>query len=340
MLRALVHQSTVPTQPADPALTAYKTARPHNLLSDVASTLRYLPKRLLVGVDRDFHRERCDELRSVRWPWRLLFRVMQSAFAKLSRARKHLTEFESSMRTYRDSGAIRFDVRSRRDPLDSRQVIIETIARVAPEPPAEDWGLMVGDVLTNLRGALDHALFGHIIARFPGLSDGQQKSIQLPVVDDSAKWPGYVSKYIDPVNPWVAQPVWDEIEANQPMHADNPREHQLHLLHKLVGLDKHRAIHVVAHRAAASLDDTYQQLTELPNGGQPLVDGAVLARDRRLRPLRFQGPRWEKGRGGTAYLEYLDIPGYSHVQWGALATVQGLVDATGRFLHTLKTVGC
>ena len=200
---------------------------------------------------------------------------------------------------------------------------------------------MIGDILTNLRGALDHALFGHIISRFPELTDSQRHSIQFPVVDDPNKWQAKVNVYADPANPWVAQPVWEEIAANQPMHAaPNHTQHQLHVLNKLVNLDKHRAIHVVTHRAAASLDDTYRQLTELPNGGKPLVNGAVLTQDRRLHPLPFQGPRWEKGKGGTAYFECLDVPGYAHLQLGALDTMQEMVDVTGRFLNTLKAAGC
>ncbi|WP_156959494.1 hypothetical protein [Nocardia sp. BMG51109] len=264
---------------------------------------------------------------------------MKSAFAKLSRARKHLENFETSLTDYRDSDAIRFDVRHRTDPLDSQQVIIECIARLKVPPPSEDWGLMIGDILTNLRGALDHALFGHIVARHPGLTEDEQRSIQFPVVDDPAKWPIQERKYIDPSTPWVDRAVWNEIAANQPMHSSDPSHQQLHVLHRLVVLDKHRTIHVVVHRASASLDESYNNLTELPQGGQPLMEGAVLARGRALRPLAGP-PRPERGRGGTAYLELLEVPGYTHDQMGALRTMQGMVDVTGRFLDRLKAAGC
>ncbi|RBO86469.1 hypothetical protein [Nocardia puris] len=265
---------------------------------------------------------------------------MRSAFAKLSRATEHFDIFASSLQEYRDSEAIRFVVRTRNDPLNSQQVIIETVARVNPAPPSERWGLMVGDVLTNLRGALDHALFGHILARHPGLTEAQQKKIQFPVIDDQSKWSAQAATYVNPADPWADQAVWAEIDAVQPFHSPVPHDHQLFLLHKLVNLDKHRGIHVVAHRAAATLDRSYMTLTELPNGGQPLVDGAVLAKKTVPRPLPGMGTVTAEGQGGTAYHEVLVVPGYTHIQLDALETMRALVAATGGFLDTLKVAGC
>lgn len=266
---------------------------------------------------------------------------MKSAYAKLSRAKKHLSELEASLAAYDDSEAIRVVERSRNDPFDSRQVIVESVVRVKVEPPTEEWGLIIGDILTNLRGALDHALFGHIIARHPGLTNKEQQSIQFPVVDEQANWPKAEKKYRDPANPWVAQPIWDKIRDNQPMVDESTAStHQLHVLHKLVNLDKHRAVHVVVQRGTATMDSSYQQITELPRGGQPLVDGTVLAQEHRLRPLPGQPTRLDKPRGGSAYTTLLDIPWRPDAEWGALDLMEELVDATSRCLDALQAAGC
>ncbi len=69
-----------------------------------------------------------------------------------------------------------FTYRQRRDPQDDTRLIVECLARVKEELPTE-WGLLVGDILTNLRAALDHALFGHITARHPS----REVSAEYPV---------------------------------------------------------------------------------------------------------------------------------------------------------------
>ncbi|MFR9753749.1 hypothetical protein ACL02S_22310 [Nocardia sp. 004] len=64
---------------------------------------------------------------------------MQSAYAKLSRAKKHLAELQTEIETYRNSDAVSFRVRSRKDPLDSSMVIAESVARVKTPPPSEQY---------------------------------------------------------------------------------------------------------------------------------------------------------------------------------------------------------
>jgi hypothetical protein len=43
------------------------------------------------------------------------------------------------------------------------------------------WALITGDILTNLRAALDHSNYPHLKCRKPALPDFQ---IQFPIVDD------------------------------------------------------------------------------------------------------------------------------------------------------------
>ena len=224
-------------------------------------------------------------------------RPVKSAFAKLSRASEHFAVFESGLREYRDSDAIRFVVRPRNNPLDSQPVNIETVVRVNPEPPSEGVGAHGRGCTDQSEGALDHALFGHIIARHPGLTETQQKKIQFPVVDDPNKWSAQVATYANPADPWVDHLVWAEIDANQPFHAPVPKDHQLFLLHKLVSLDKHRGIHVVAHRRAATLDRSYKSFTELPSWGSHSWTELHSRRRLRFGRCRARALSWWRGKG-------------------------------------------
>ncbi|MFD6356632.1 hypothetical protein [Nocardia tengchongensis] len=208
-------------------------------------------------------------------------------------------------------------------------------------PPTEEWGLVVGDILTNLRHSLDHALFGHITARHPNLTERERQKIQYPAVKEPTKWREQEKRYADPTDPWVAAPVWAVIEANQPFHIPDPSLHQLYLLSKLAGQDKHRTLHVVVHRAAATLHAGRTHITELPATAQPLTDGAVLVRERILRPLPSAGPAVLKDRGETAYIEHLDIPtATGSVRRSVLELMEDFTNAVGLHLDSLSSAGC
>ncbi|WP_406230578.1 hypothetical protein [Nocardia sp. NBC_01009] len=55
------------------------------------------------------------------------------------------------------------------------------------EPIPEDWPLMVGDVLTNLRAALDHSVYGHAESRNQ-LTDKQRKALCFPIIEKVETW--------------------------------------------------------------------------------------------------------------------------------------------------------
>lgn len=75
---------------------------------------------------------------------------------------------------------ITFRARACRDPIDSFQYVVEYVVDVAVEPPAEHWGLIAGDVLTNARAALDHGVFARITS-IHDLTEAQQRKLQFLV---------------------------------------------------------------------------------------------------------------------------------------------------------------
>ena len=73
----------------------------------------------------------------------------------------------------------------RADPNESTLTMTVHINEQMPDA----WGLIIGDVLTNLRAALDHAVYGHAAARAQ-LTEAQDKKLQYPVLQDSDQWLG------------------------------------------------------------------------------------------------------------------------------------------------------
>lgn len=247
----------------------------------------------------------------------------------------HLAELQREMTAYRDSDAVEFRARSRKDPLDSSMLIVECVASVKTPPPMESWGLIAGDILGNLRASLDHALYGHIAARHT-LTEAQRQAIQFPIVIDSTKWAAK-DKYYSPL---VEPKVWAHIHSKQPFHDADPKSGGLHILNDLVNRDKHRTLHVFVSLATVTFDRNNAPITELPKTARPIVDGAVMGQTRMLRGVWGSGTQMVNVPGGTAYVEHIDAPGFGGRPVGALDLMENLTAATETFLDELRKLGC
>lgn len=135
---------------------------------------------------------------------------MQSACSTLSRAWHHLTNLSSEIHAYRGRDPIDFTYRQRNDPQDDTRLIVECVAWVNEEPPTER-GLIVGDILPNLRAALGHGFFGYLTSRHT-LPEEQAQSIQFPLHVEKSKWASWLKQYPQ----WVVPAVADCIGAAQP----------------------------------------------------------------------------------------------------------------------------
>lgn len=268
---------------------------------------------------------------------------MKSAYAKLNRAKQHLAELRRSVQSYRDSDAIYIGMVQRKDPLDFRQILVEYIVKVRSPVPTEQWGLIVGDVLTNLRASLDHALFGHVSVR-QTLTGGQESKIQFPIIDEAKNWTAQDRYY----TALVDTGVWTLIRDEQPFHAAHPEREDLYLLNKLVNRDKHRSIHVVAYKGTAVLGRLGQhsttKLSTLPVAQKSLVDGAVLARAKLLRPMR-SGQQGVVERidleGISAYTEQIEVPElFGQLTVDTLTLLESLTHQTEILLDKLRAGGC
>lgn len=124
---------------------------------------------------------------------------MDSAFAKLGRAKVHRDQLRSEVNAYRAREPIEWMSTQAFDRLDPNESTLTVRVHIKEEIPAV-WGLIIGDVLTNLRATLDHAVFGHAAAHHV-LTEAQQKKLQYPVLQDVAQWLGAPAVAATPTSP-------------------------------------------------------------------------------------------------------------------------------------------
>jgi hypothetical protein len=189
--------------------------------------------------------------------------------------------------------------------LDEGWDVVEFAARVTEEVPV-DWGLILGDILTNLRAALDHAVFFHAEAQNAVITPKVASRLSFPICDAQSKW-NSAKRELDEVLPGKVLQV---IASSQPANAADPKEHPLKWLNDLVNRDKHRTIQLVS-QATVDFDVSTHHQSDievrktLKAGPQELYDGAILG-TALVRSRSFQGQ--PNVRVVSDYVETIAIP--------------------------------
>jgi hypothetical protein len=157
---------------------------------------------------------------------------------------------------------------------------------VVRPPPGDEWYGPLGDVINNLRAALDHAVFGlswYCLGR--RLTEREARSISWPVISRPEAWDEFVGKKKPSIR-FLSDPYKELVEDEQPYRGSNEyirTSHPVHVLDSLWNVDKHRQIHFVAaagkvmamyvpgdfsvpHRLTPAVVDNGSQVVHVPFG--------------------------------------------------------------------------
>ncbi len=113
--------------------------------------------------------------------------------------------------------------------------VVEEVA----DTDAFRWGLFVGDLVHNLRSAVDHVAFA--LADRDSPNRGEDRATQFVIARDASEFNN---------SRWhlkhLSRAHQDMVEREQPYQPPNsPDSHPLGLLERLSNVDKHRVVHVV-----------------------------------------------------------------------------------------------
>lgn len=173
-------------------------------------------------------------LAHVEWSWRV----------KLRQAERHLRSFEAESLDYLDKARAGFDYVT--DPVAGT---IEVILRAEYDPPML-LGAIVGDVLHNLRSALDAIAWE--TCRRAGVAAKQESAVYFPITWRPSTWPGEAKSKLpcvppdqilefERLQPWY----WDEQARGMGIDIplEDARGQPLWQLHELAKVDRHRTPH-------------------------------------------------------------------------------------------------
>ncbi len=195
---------------------------------------------------------------------------LSGVHAKLERAEEHIEALRQATEAFEGADPAPFGIRHEAEPGPNGCITYQLFAVVREAPPSR-LGLIVGDVLQNVRAALDHLVF-----QFASPEARSKNSTQFPICDNAKAFQGHrVQGQIAGVTD-VARLF---IERAQPYQRTMDQGHPLVFLREFSNQDKHRLL--VPSIAGVSELDTWMscdnadiQITSFPGGS--VCDGDVV----------------------------------------------------------------
>jgi hypothetical protein len=198
---------------------------------------------------------------------------------KLVRGQTHLGELHSRINLWRVS-----EPHGLRPAIAEDRLSWKLVLDLRHPAPTDEWALIAGDCIHNLRSALDAAVWG--FATVNGANPENSKGLGFPIVTDRAKW---MNRDVRRQLEGVPQTYIDRIETVQPYNHTTQagRVSALSLMHALDIKDKHRAGVTasitpkgITHYGTVEFEsDEAAERNTPPNvtvGADTSVDGAVL----------------------------------------------------------------
>lgn len=162
--------------------------------------------------------------------WEVVGHPLYGPFQKLARAKAHFDVLRPEVEGFIESEPYRWWTEYVDYESGLREYAVS--AEVLEDPPRR-WGLILGDVVQNLRASLDHLVWA--------IADRELRdaTTSFPIEIDKAGWRGRGRKRVEA----VAGAALELIERVQPFHlGDAAKSHPLAVLQALSNIDKHRTL--------------------------------------------------------------------------------------------------
>jgi hypothetical protein len=158
---------------------------------------------------------------------------------KMGRARKHLEELHALIQEFMQGDPERTDSIGGADlHIDNIKGKLTCDARIPDAPPVHKWGLVVGDVLHNLRSALDHLAWQLVLAN----GKSPTSRTEFPIFKDDREFKDQARRKVG----GMSKDARTAIESLQPYatRKDDPEGEPLWCVQELSIVDKHRLLHL------------------------------------------------------------------------------------------------
>jgi hypothetical protein len=162
---------------------------------------------------------------------------MGDAWVRVDRAKSNFEALKNAIATFRREHPDNETVGMEHDGKGN----VRLLARIKQRPPRE-WGLAIGDVLVDLRCALDYAVYALAIGNSGKDPPDHAKSLEFPICEHEERWREAIGRN---KLAGLSEPAIAYIKTLQPfVDGNGGATAALFGLEELVGINKHRFIYV------------------------------------------------------------------------------------------------
>lgn len=215
--------------------------------------------------------------------------ALDGPIAKLDRAKTHFKALNKSIGAFKRSKTHDFVV-TKFDPNTGEKVLN---LKILKEPKNPEWGLLLGDMVHNLRSALDHLVWQLVLLN----GEKPRRQNQFPIIGTKNEYWEIPVNRSESVRDRMLSRVSDDhrafIDIVQPFNAGNdPTGTALAVLSWISNTDKHRVVHAGFVLTEEPSEDLFDVTTLHPGGAYvdvsmnwgELKDGAEIMRFRPVPP--------------------------------------------------------
>ena len=220
---------------------------------------------------------------------------LTGCIAKVNRADDHISALSDRIQEFVNDETA-YVISKEPDPKAPQDIVLWGESR--KDPPVSEWGPIIGDVVHNLRSALDAVVWELSALRCGGAppepppSKSRWRDVGFPIVIVKGDWHNEACRKIPAVGP----AGWTTIKGHQPFvtRKNAPDREPLAVLHKLWNIDKHRHPHLVL--VLAKFD--HLRIAKRYEGANDIL----------LRVIRQQDPGPVEGRTELARVRLIGPP--------------------------------
>lgn len=162
-----------------------------------------------------------------------------SCWLKIRRADEHAKILKNEIISWEETSPYTLSKHN-----DSQGHFYRLNLQLSPVPDWDRWSLLLGDVIHNLRSALDHFVYAIAINQTKANPPAEERILQFPIADTPPKFAGQQSRITS-----LSQTVRTAIERVQPYNREHrPLPPLLGLLRDFDDADKHRLLAIAGSR--------------------------------------------------------------------------------------------
>lgn len=160
--------------------------------------------------------------------------LLHGCLTKVARAKEHLGMLKSSVESF----TLDREAYSIVKEMDTDTGVHTLRLQIYRDPTLDDWALLIGDCIHNMRSALDHLFWALVLLKYPNGTNTWSPDAAFPITRHKHIFESRKPR----LEQWVGKNVTEMLENMQPYQGAGPDKNALLFIHEWDITDKHKLL--------------------------------------------------------------------------------------------------